>query len=160
MRQTGVHVSRASSLTPSLDRVPTRSPAGPGGHIARCRVNGRKRAAFWHSLGFPNLVKARRVSARNRRARKLARLFAEAKRRNPFALEKTPRGYCAPNASKTREPPQVVASLVASHNCQVCRRSFPRTSTRPLGRRFGSKPGPHGPRQITPPEFMSHQRCA
>jgi hypothetical protein len=45
-------------------------------------------APHFGSLGFPNLVKAREGSARNRKARKQARLFAEAKRRNPFALDK------------------------------------------------------------------------
>jgi hypothetical protein len=52
---------------------------------------GRKRAAYCRS--FPNLLKARKVSARNRKALKQARLFAEAKLHNPFALEKRPRGF-------------------------------------------------------------------
>jgi hypothetical protein len=59
----------------------------------RAKALGRKRAAYWRSLGFPNLLKAREVSARNRGARKQARQFAEAKLRNPFALEKRPRGF-------------------------------------------------------------------
>jgi hypothetical protein len=63
-------------------------PARSGG----AKALGRKRAAYWRSLGYPNLVKAREVSARNRRARKQARLFAEAKRPTPFALDKQPRG--------------------------------------------------------------------
>jgi hypothetical protein len=67
-----------------------------GAHLAlaaRNRLGGVHRAAFWRSLGFPNLVKAREVSAQNRGARKQARIFEEARLRNPFALEKTPRGY-------------------------------------------------------------------
>jgi hypothetical protein len=54
---------------------------------------GRKRAAYWRSLGFPKLVKSREASARNRGALRQARLFAEAKRRNPFALRDKPVGY-------------------------------------------------------------------
>jgi len=62
------------------------------GRSGRAKAVGRKRATYWRALGFPNLVKARKISARKRRARKQARLFAEAKLRNPFAPEKTPRG--------------------------------------------------------------------
>jgi hypothetical protein len=79
-------------LTPSLGSGPFHLAAGPG-RSGRAKALGRKRAAYWRSLGFPNLVKARKVSARNRRARKQARLFAEAKLHTPFALEKTPRGF-------------------------------------------------------------------
>jgi hypothetical protein len=41
------------------------------------------------------MVRARKVSSRNRKVRKLARLFAEAKLRNPFALDPRykPRGF-------------------------------------------------------------------
>jgi hypothetical protein len=54
-------------------------------------LSRRPRAAFWRSLGFPNLVRARKVSARNRKVRKLARLFAEAKRRTVRARYATAR---------------------------------------------------------------------
>lgn len=52
------------------------------------RWKGRLRAAFWCALGFPNLVKAREVSARNRKARKQARLLAEANLRNTLRLRR------------------------------------------------------------------------
>src|SRR5262249_5396421 len=82
-----------SGLTPSLDRVLLSPRRVPRRAFRAARALGRKRAAFWRALGFPNLVKAREVSARNRRSRKQVRLFTEAKLRNPFALEKTPRRF-------------------------------------------------------------------
>jgi hypothetical protein len=59
---------------------------------ARWRKGGLHRAQFWRALGFPNLVKAREISARNRKARKL---LEEARRFSPFALDPrdTTRGY-------------------------------------------------------------------
>jgi hypothetical protein len=47
---------------------------------------GRKRAAFWRNLGFPNLVRARAAKAKKREQRlRLARIQA-AKRFSPFAI--------------------------------------------------------------------------
>jgi hypothetical protein len=48
------------------------------------RWKGRRRAAFWRSLGFPNLVRARAAMAKiraERRRQEAARLFS------PFAIK-------------------------------------------------------------------------
>ena len=53
---------------------------------ARNRLGGLHRAAFWRSLGFSNLVRARAAKAKKREQRlKLERIQA-AKRFSPFAM--------------------------------------------------------------------------
>jgi len=47
---------------------------------------GRPPAAFWRSLGFPNLVLARDPKADMRRLRRLEEWKREELRRTPFAL--------------------------------------------------------------------------
>ena len=91
--------------------------------IRRLKALGRKRAAYWRALGFPNLVKARKVSARNCSARKEARLFAQAKLRNPFAPEKTGVGFDhrddkqdAKHKHQNRQRRKVLVYLVAVIN--------------------------------------------
>jgi hypothetical protein len=41
------------------------------GRRLRSKLNGRKRAAFWRTLGFPNLVLARAALAEKTRLAKL-----------------------------------------------------------------------------------------
>jgi hypothetical protein len=70
---------------PSLDAGGRHSPLGTA-LAARNRLGGLHRAAFWRSLGFPNLVRARAAKAKKREQRlKLERIQA-AKRFSPFAL--------------------------------------------------------------------------
>ena len=45
-----------------------------------------KRAAFWRSLGFPNLVLARAARARQREERLKRARFERARALNPFAI--------------------------------------------------------------------------
>jgi len=90
---------------------------GGGDAFGPRKALGRKRAAYWRSLSFPNLVKARKVSARNRRARK--QLFAEAKSRNPFALQKTPCLLIIEKISRTRKTGGRGRKL-PSHNEVIC----------------------------------------
>jgi hypothetical protein len=82
------------------------------------RWEGRRRAAFWRTLGFPNLVEARKVSARNRRARKQARLERLAKLDNPFALSdrEKPRGIL----SRQVRPVSKQASSARENGCVDC----------------------------------------
>ena len=50
------------------------------------RWKGRRRAAFWRKLGFPNLVLARAAKARKREERLERETLEEARRVNPFAM--------------------------------------------------------------------------
>jgi hypothetical protein len=60
--------------------------ASETGRAARSRLNGRKRAKFWRSQGFPNLVRARAAKARYRLERLKREEWALARSVNPFAL--------------------------------------------------------------------------
>jgi len=55
-----------------------------------------KRAAFWRSLGFPNLVLARAAKANKRRLRLLEQGKREELRRTPFAILDEPPGELRP----------------------------------------------------------------
>jgi hypothetical protein len=61
-----------------------------GAYIARCKrggyAGGPRRAAFWRSLGFPNLVRARAAKARFRLERLKREEWALARSVNPYAL--------------------------------------------------------------------------
>ena len=50
------------------------------------RWKGRRRAAFWRSIGFPNLVLARAAKAEKRRLRLLEEWKREELQRTPFAI--------------------------------------------------------------------------
>jgi len=50
------------------------------------RWKGRHRAAFWRTLGFPNLVRARAALANKVRLRKLEEWRRAELERTPFAL--------------------------------------------------------------------------
>jgi hypothetical protein len=50
------------------------------------RWKGRRRAAFWRKLGFPNLVRARAAKARKREERIKRETLELARRVNPFAF--------------------------------------------------------------------------
>lgn len=56
--------------------------------FARCRVNGRKRAAFWRLQGFPNLVLARAARWKGH-----VKKTDAAKLETPFKLDGRPRGF-------------------------------------------------------------------
>lgn len=61
-----------------------------GAYVARCKrggyAGGPRRAAFWRSLGFPNLVRARAAKARKREARLRKEILEKARRITPFAM--------------------------------------------------------------------------
>jgi len=50
------------------------------------RWKARRRAAFWRSLGFPNLVRARAAKAKKREQRLRLERIQAAKRFSPFAM--------------------------------------------------------------------------
>jgi len=62
--------------------------------------SGRKRAAFWRSLGFPNLVRARAAWARMREQRRLHERRREELKRTPFAILHEP----PPELSPVKRP--------------------------------------------------------
>jgi len=64
----------------------SRSRGATGALAARYRLGGLHRAAFWRSLGFPNLVRARAALANKVRMRQLEEWKREELRRTPFAL--------------------------------------------------------------------------
>ena len=75
------------SLAPSLRKG---LHAEHAGSLARCKrggyAGGPKRAAFWRSLGFPNLVRPRAAKARYRLERLKREELGLARTANPFAL--------------------------------------------------------------------------
>jgi hypothetical protein len=68
--------------------------------------SGRKRAAFWRALGFPNLVLARDAKAEKRRQRNLEEWKREELRRTPFALLDEPPPELAPPWSRLKLKPR------------------------------------------------------
>ena len=60
-----------------------------GAYIARCKrggyAGGPQRAAFWRSLGFPNLVRARAAKTKKREARLRQEVMEKARQFSPFA---------------------------------------------------------------------------
>lgn len=73
----------ASDLpTRPRDRAPF---AGESALSSLNRWKGRRRAAFWRSLGFPNLVRARDAKAEKRRLRRLKE-WKRKELRTPFAI--------------------------------------------------------------------------
>jgi len=68
--------------------------------MARNRLGGLHRAAFWRSLGFPNLVRARDAKAEKRRQRRLEEWKQQELKRTPFALLDDP----PPEVSPVKRP--------------------------------------------------------
>jgi len=77
-----------STPTSALGRItdPARWPHQTVGLACRNIGSGRKRAAFWPALGFPNLVLARAAKANKRSLCRLEEWKREELRRTPFAL--------------------------------------------------------------------------
>ena len=83
-RHCGCSPPRFSNSPKPWTRAVSTRPAGPGAFVAR-PVEGRRRAAFWRKLGFPNLVLARAAKARKRQKRLKKERF-ELARAHPFAI--------------------------------------------------------------------------
>jgi hypothetical protein len=64
----------------------SRSRAATGALSSLNRWKGGRRAAFWHALGFPNLVRARAALANKVRLRRLEEWKREELKRTPFAI--------------------------------------------------------------------------
>jgi len=79
-------------------------------YLARCRLGGLKggpkRAAFWRSLGFPNLVLARAAKANKRRQRLLEQWKQKELKRTPFAILDEP----PPELSPVKRPRRSLAT--------------------------------------------------
>jgi hypothetical protein len=93
------------SLTPSRDRVP-HAKSREDALSSLNRWKGRRRAAFWRSLGFPNLELARNAKAERRRLRLLEEWKRKELRRTPFALLDDP----PPELSPVKRPRRSLAT--------------------------------------------------
>ena len=73
-------------------------------YIARCKLGGYKggpkRAAYWRSLGFPNLERARAARWELHWLRKLEEWKQEERKRTPFALLDDPPAELRPRRKK------------------------------------------------------------
>lgn len=70
-----------------LVRMPFNSETG---RIARCKLIGMHRAAFWRRLGFPNLVLARKARWKGHVRKDQV---GDVEFDSPFKLPKRPRGF-------------------------------------------------------------------
>jgi hypothetical protein len=104
------------SPKPSADTVATALTHGGSraAYIACCKLGGYKggpkRAAYWRTLGFPNLVLARAARWEDRRRRRLEEWKREELRRTPFALLDDPPEELRPKKGRNDRGPQLSQS--------------------------------------------------
>jgi hypothetical protein len=91
----------ASTLTPSLVRI-LRSEMAGAALSSLNRWKGRRRAAFWRTLRFPNLVLSRAAKVRKREERLKRERLERARALNPFAIQGDCDYLLEPNSRRPR----------------------------------------------------------